>query len=200
MPPPTDVEGVFHLCGALNFLKDYIPSFALVMEPVHALKRKDVPFVWTGTQQKAFDKSQRTHLKPTKHCNYASEKQLTVQCDASLYGLAAVLLGQSQLILLSLGPHLLIYFVCDVQCLQLTLIWLNAFHVNPDGMILYFVSCVYRFLVYNTPLHKLSMLSVHNTQTNFTKNNLICQGCSYHIFILPQLNFEICPKFRGPEI
>ena len=49
MPPPTDVEGVFRLCGTINFLKDYIPSLASVMESIHALKRKDVPFVWTGT-------------------------------------------------------------------------------------------------------------------------------------------------------
>ena len=49
MPPPMDVEGVFRLCGTINFVKDYIPSLASVMEPIHALKRKDVPFVWTGT-------------------------------------------------------------------------------------------------------------------------------------------------------
>ena len=92
MPPPTDVEGVFRLCGTINFLKDYIPSLASAMEPIHALKRKDVPFVWTGTKQKAFDRVKELISNLPNLRYYDSEKQLTVQCDASLYELGEVLL------------------------------------------------------------------------------------------------------------
>ena len=94
MPPPTDVEGVFRLCGTINFLKDYIPSLASVMEPIHALKRKDVPFVWTGTQQKTFYRVKELISNSPNLRYYDSEKQLTVQCDASLSGLGAVLLQE----------------------------------------------------------------------------------------------------------
>ena len=64
------------------------------MEPIHALKCKDVLFVWTGTQQKAFDRVKELISNPPNLSYYDSEKQLTVQCDASLYGLGAVLLQE----------------------------------------------------------------------------------------------------------
>ena len=60
MPPPTDTEGVFQLCGIIKFFKDFIPSLSSIMEPIYTLKGKNVPFVWSTTQIDAFQKVKDT--------------------------------------------------------------------------------------------------------------------------------------------
>jgi hypothetical protein len=48
MPPPTDLHGVHRLCGTVNFLSDFIPSLASIMEPINMLKRKHVELIHVG--------------------------------------------------------------------------------------------------------------------------------------------------------
>ncbi|XP_048759452.2 uncharacterized protein K02A2.6-like [Ostrea edulis] len=92
MPAPTDLHGVHRLCGTVNFLSDFIPSLASIMEPINMPKRKHVEFIWGEPQQKAFDKI-KTILSSERHLQYYDEKKpLRVQCDASQRGLGAALL------------------------------------------------------------------------------------------------------------
>ena len=94
MPPPEDVDGVFRLCGTINFLKDFVPSLSSVMEPINCLKRKDVPFVWDEAQKTAFAKVKELIADQRSLRFYDRDKDLTVQCDASMHGLGAILLQE----------------------------------------------------------------------------------------------------------
>ena len=62
-----------------------------VIEPIRSLLRKDVEFMWSNPQEKAFNKikvvlSQQPVLK-----FFDVKKPVTVRCDASKFGLGAVL-------------------------------------------------------------------------------------------------------------
>ena len=69
MPAPNDLHGVHRLCGTVNFLSDFIPSLASIMEHINMLKRKQVEFKWDEPQRKAFDKI-KTILTSECHLQY----------------------------------------------------------------------------------------------------------------------------------
>ena len=73
MPAPNDLHGVHRLCGTVNFLSDFIPSLASIMEHINMLKRKQVEFKWDETQLKAFDKI-KTILTSKCHLQYNDEE------------------------------------------------------------------------------------------------------------------------------
>ena len=69
IPPPVDCKGVERLLGTVNFLAKFVPHMSVVIEPVRSLLRKDVKFMWSNVQGKAFNKmkdvlSQQPVLKP----------------------------------------------------------------------------------------------------------------------------------------
>ena len=45
MPAPTDVAGVKHLCGMVQYMSRFMPDLAGTLEPIRALTRKDTQFV-----------------------------------------------------------------------------------------------------------------------------------------------------------
>ena len=46
MPAPEDVEGVKRLCGMAQYMSRFIPDLAGTLEPIRALTRKEVVYVW----------------------------------------------------------------------------------------------------------------------------------------------------------
>ena len=54
LPAPIDLNGVHRLCGTENFLSDFIPSLASIMERMNMLKRKQVEFKWDEPQRNTY--------------------------------------------------------------------------------------------------------------------------------------------------
>ena len=77
MPAPTDLYGVHRSCGTVNFLSDFIPSLASIMEPINILKCKQVEFKWDEPHHKAFDKM-KTILTSECHLQYYDEEKLLI--------------------------------------------------------------------------------------------------------------------------
>ena len=40
----------------MNFIKNHIPQWAMICEPIMRFTKKDIKFVWGEEQQQAFDK------------------------------------------------------------------------------------------------------------------------------------------------
>ena len=53
-PVPTDVSKVRQFLGLASYYRRFIPNFAKIANPLHALTKKNVPFEWTTLCQEAF--------------------------------------------------------------------------------------------------------------------------------------------------
>jgi transposase InsO family protein len=92
MPAPTDVEGVRRLCGMAQYMSRFIPDLAGTLEPIRALTRKDVPFVWSEECENAFNTLKKNLSESACLAYYDSSKELVIQADSCKHGIGAVLL------------------------------------------------------------------------------------------------------------
>ena len=78
----------------VNWLGKYIPHLSQLIEPINKLRRKNINFIWTQEQDKAFNdiKLAVQKAKILKHPDLS--KEFIVVCDASKIATGAVLLQQ----------------------------------------------------------------------------------------------------------
>ena len=96
MPPPDDKKGVERLLGVVNYVGKFIPDMATVTKPIRDLLRKDVQFNWSFEHDEAFKKLKGLLSAAPVLAFYNVKKPVTVSCDASLFGLGAILLQEGQ--------------------------------------------------------------------------------------------------------
>ena len=90
-PVPTSVKGVRQFLGLASYYRRFIPGFAKIVSPLHALTHQDIPFFWTLSCQEAFVRLKDLLLSPPVLA-YPNFAQLFVlHTDASQAGLGAVL-------------------------------------------------------------------------------------------------------------
>ena len=92
MPAPTDVEGIRRISGMALYMSRFIPDLAGTLEPIRALTRKGVPFVWSKECENAFNTLKKNLSESACLAYYDPSKELVIQVDSSKHGLAAVLL------------------------------------------------------------------------------------------------------------
>lgn len=54
-PVPTDLGHLRCFLGLASYYRRFIPNFAKIANPLHALTGKDTPFLWDSSCQQAFD-------------------------------------------------------------------------------------------------------------------------------------------------
>ncbi len=90
-PIPSDLKGLRSFLGLASYYRRFIPSFSRVAAPLHALTRKNAPFVWSLSCQEAFDKLEEL-LTTAPVLAYPDFTQgFILETDASAAGLGAVL-------------------------------------------------------------------------------------------------------------
>ena len=91
-PVPTDRKAVERFHGLINYLREYIPNFAIIAEPLTRLLRKAKPFEWTEAQTKAFNQFKELLTNsPVRHI-YNQKLDCELHTDASTVGIAAILI------------------------------------------------------------------------------------------------------------
>ena len=90
-PVPTDGTQLRSFVGLVNFYGKFLPNLSSVLAPLYALLQKGSKWKWGAQQEKAFAavKSQLTSDCLLVH--FDPQKSLTLACDASPYGVGAVL-------------------------------------------------------------------------------------------------------------
>ena len=128
-PVPTDVTKVRQFLGLASYYRRFVPGFARIANPLHALLKKEVAFHWTKECQTAFD-----HLKGLliaspilAYPQFGPRKEFVLETDASLEGLGAVLIQRQSDEHLhpiayasrSLQPHERNYSITELETLGL---------------------------------------------------------------------------------
>jgi hypothetical protein len=90
-PTPTSVTELKSYLGMLTYYSKFLPDLSTLLHPLYQLLRKHVLWHWGHEQKKAFRKSKELLMSTSCLTHFDSTLELTLACDASAYGLGAVL-------------------------------------------------------------------------------------------------------------
>ena len=90
-PPPENITQLKAYLGMLNYYNRYLPNLSDIIEPLHRLLRKGIPYQWKSDQEKAFVASKSLLSNAPLLTHYDPNQPIIVSCDASPYGIGAVL-------------------------------------------------------------------------------------------------------------
>ena len=93
-PAPQSVKELKAYLGILTYYGRFLPNLSSVLHPLYKLLQKDVSWRWGAEQTKAFNTSKDLLTSSTVLVHFDSSLKLVLACDASAYGVGAVLAHQ----------------------------------------------------------------------------------------------------------
>ena len=96
MPPPTDVAGVRRLLGMVQYVSKFLPHLSEMTNPLRDLTQKETEWVWDLPQQAALDALKQAVANTPVLRYYSLQEEVTLQCDASQYGLGVAMMQNGQ--------------------------------------------------------------------------------------------------------
>ena len=90
-PRPQDVSQLRSFLGMLNYYGKFIPNLATLLRPLYDLLQSAKTWSWGKSQEQAFCKAKELLSSAPLLTHYDPEKPLVLSCDASPYGVGAVL-------------------------------------------------------------------------------------------------------------
>ena len=90
-PAPRDVSQVKFFLRMINYYHRHLPNLANCLEPLHELLRNNRTWNWGKPQQTAFDAAKTLLSSANLLVHYNPNRELILSCDASPYGIGAVL-------------------------------------------------------------------------------------------------------------
>ena len=91
---PTTPTEVWSFLGMVGFSARFIPNFATLAEPLRAISRQGVPFVWGKEQDASFKELKRQLASAPVLAYFDKDAHTRVIADASPVGLGAVLVQE----------------------------------------------------------------------------------------------------------
>ena len=96
LPTPKNAKDIRRILGMVQYLARYIPNLTSTAYPLQNLLKKDVPFTWAESQKTAFQKLKDAIAGSPTLAMYDHRKELTLENDASEYGIGSVLLQEGK--------------------------------------------------------------------------------------------------------
>lgn len=90
-PEPNNVTELKSFLGLVNYYGQYLPNLATTLQPLHELLRQDTEWKWTSQCEKAFQECKNKLTHDSVLVYYDVTKPVKLACDASAYGLGAVI-------------------------------------------------------------------------------------------------------------
>ena len=91
LPAPACLKQVQSFLGGINYYSKFIPNMAETAKPLYQLIEKNTTWKWTRKEQYAFESLKLFLTRAPLLVLYDSKLPLNVACDASQYGIGAVL-------------------------------------------------------------------------------------------------------------
>ena len=91
MTAPKNIQELRRILGLLNYLAKFLPHLADVVYPMQQLTKKDTPWNWSESQESAFIQAKELVANSPTLTYYDHNKELTLENDASDYGLGSAL-------------------------------------------------------------------------------------------------------------
>uniref|UniRef100_H3B502 ribonuclease H n=1 Tax=Latimeria chalumnae TaxID=7897 RepID=H3B502_LATCH len=111
MPAPTNVTELRSFLGLLNYYGRLLANLSTLLQPHHELLQKDAKWNWSLQCGETFQTCKQRLLGSKWLVHYNPEKPLRLACDASPYGMGAVISyvlhsGEEHPIAFNQGPYL----------------------------------------------------------------------------------------------
>ena len=90
-PTPRNVSQLRSFLGLVNYYGKFLPQLASTLAPLYKLLQKKSTWTWGSDQQKAFEEAKAQLMSPCLLEHFDPERELVLSCDASPYGVGAVL-------------------------------------------------------------------------------------------------------------
>ena len=90
-PAPKNVSELKSYLSMINYYQKFLPNMSSALAPLNELLRKETRWYWGKEQMQAFQKSKEFLRSCRLLVHNDSRKELTLACDASQFGLGAVL-------------------------------------------------------------------------------------------------------------
>lgn len=90
-PTPKDKRQLKSFLGMINYYGKFLSQLSSVLHPLNNLLRKDTPWFWDSHCQNAYQEVKDMLAANVMLTHYDPEKPLQLGCDASPYGVGAVL-------------------------------------------------------------------------------------------------------------
>ncbi len=129
-PTPTDATKVRQFLGLASYYRRFIPAFARIAHPLHALTKKDASFQWTSDCEASFNRLKDCLVTAPvlSYPQFGPGREFILETDASGVGLGAVLAqecdGQVHPVAYAsrtLDPHERNYGISELE--TLALVW-----------------------------------------------------------------------------
>ena len=90
-PEPTDVSQLKSFFGAINYYGKFLPDLSTLLASLYQLLQKNFKWSWKAEQKKAFQEVKHLLISDRLLAYYDPSLELILACDASPYGVGAVL-------------------------------------------------------------------------------------------------------------
>ena len=90
-PEPRDVSQLRAFLGLVNYYNRFLPNLSTLLAPLHQLLNKHAKWNWSFQCAQAFRDIKRLITSDMVLVHFNPDLPLTLSCDASAYGLGAVL-------------------------------------------------------------------------------------------------------------
>ena len=90
-PAPRNMSQLWSFLVVVNYYAKFLPNLSSTLAALHRLLQKGIPWTWGSEQQRAFRKAKSQLTSPCLLVHFDPERELLLACDASPYGVGAVL-------------------------------------------------------------------------------------------------------------
>ena len=90
-PRPQNITELKSFLGIINYYSKFLPNMSTGLAPLYQLLRKNCRWYWGSNQEEAFKVAKEALQSESLLVHYDPSKPIVLTCDASPYGIGAVL-------------------------------------------------------------------------------------------------------------